>query len=191
MRLFIAVNFPADFRDQLYREAEPVRQAAQYIRARWLPAEQLHVTVAFLGEQPEGRIADIERSLESVGQSMPAFDIELHGVGTFPNWQRPRVLWIGSSESTELQTLAAAVAQACRKLGIEIEKRPFHAHVTLARLDTGVPRAAIKTLEEAARTLTFRARARVMSIDLMRSSLGNNGSVHERVQQVLLNETGL
>ena len=132
MRLFIAIDLPAE-----------IKQALGQLRcdlpgARWVAAAQIHLTLAFLGEVEEARVAPLVTELARI--HLPPFTLDLTGPGCFPHRQRPRVLWVGLTPQPLLTQLAAAVQEALFVCGFPLEERPFSPHLTLARLKFPAPR---------------------------------------------------
>jgi 2'-5' RNA ligase len=129
MRLFIALDINDVIRERIVRFVEGVSGFAA--DARWARPESLHVTLKFIGEQPEPMLEEIKRALGAV----VAGGVTLHfrGYGFFPTAKAPRVFWIGIEAGPELATLAAAVDQQTALLGIPREERGFSPHLTLAR----------------------------------------------------------
>lgn len=119
-RLFVAVEVPrvtvAGIREP--RDASP-----------------MHVTLKFLGDVEEGRVSEIARALGEALSGTAGGPATLQGVGVFPSAERPRVLWVGVGEGKSLLTrLGDQVENALSGLGFPREDRPFHPHVTLARI---------------------------------------------------------
>jgi 2'-5' RNA ligase len=126
MRLFIAIDLPdpiLDGLDLLFR-AVPV--------GRPCSREQLHLTLFFLGDVPEKDCPPLIEALRSV--KIPAFALRMEGVGCFPSPHRPRILWAGLSFPAGLHQLKKQIDSALLPLGFAPEKRPFHPHLTLARI---------------------------------------------------------
>ncbi len=98
MRLFIAVNLPAAVRDAIYADAEPLRAATNAIR--WVSPAALHVTLKFLGEQDESLVAPLRDVLETVVPTHAAISVRTTEVGAFPNFRRPRVVWVGMTSDS-------------------------------------------------------------------------------------------
>jgi RNA 2',3'-cyclic 3'-phosphodiesterase len=184
MRLFIAVNFPNDLRARWGADTAPLRSAAPALR--WVSSAQMHLTVAFLGEQPETVVDGLRATLDAATTGRAPLSLEIQGIGAFPNWRRPRVVWLGIVPAPPLLALAEAVARGCRALGIPEEERPFHPHITLARIDGRVPPHRVRQLAEAARTVTDRSMGEVQSLDLMASTLGPGGAKHAVLYRALL-----
>jgi 2'-5' RNA ligase len=130
-RLFVAVSLSADAVAALAELARAGDAAAEGNNVRWLPQENLHVTLHFIGDTPEERVGDAEAALEGL-PGREAIDLKLNHVGTFPNPKRPRVLWAGFDEGTEaLRALAGHVSGALVDAGFPEPDKPFRAHVTL------------------------------------------------------------
>ncbi len=129
MRLFIALDIDDEIRERIVRFVEGVSGFAP--DARWAKPESLHVTMKFIGEQPEPILEEIKRALGSVAASEVA--LQFRGYGFFPTAKAPRVFWVGIEAGPELATLAAAVDQQTARLGIPKEERAFSPHLTLAR----------------------------------------------------------
>lgn len=126
MRLFIAIELPAELKEILAKLRRDLPGA------RWVLAEQMHLTLAFLGEKEEGSIERLCAELARI--HLPPFILTLTSLGCFPNRQRPRVLWVGLAPQARLTNLVAAVQSALLLCGLPVEERPFSAHLTLARL---------------------------------------------------------
>ena len=127
MRLFVAINFPDSVKDQLLGWRLPLRGA------RWVEPDQMHVTLAFLGEQPTNVYREVCDSLE--GLEFSPFELRFQSVDFFGSKKAPRTLWADVCPSPELLTLQKKVSKHCRALGIKIESRRFRPHLTLARLN--------------------------------------------------------
>jgi 2'-5' RNA ligase len=134
LRAFVALFPPPEARHALAEATAALR--ARGLGMRWTAAEQLHLTLSFLGEIDPGRGAEYEAALHGALASVPAAGeaSRWSALGTFPPAGAVRVLWAGiTGGDAALRALAAAVATALRPLGHEPEPRPFTPHVTLAR----------------------------------------------------------
>ena len=129
MRLFIALDIDDAIRDRIARFEQGVSDFAP--GARWAKPESLHVTLKFIGEQPEPMVDQIKHALTSVSAS--AVDIHLQGYGFFPTAKSARVFWIGMEAGPQLAALAATIDEKMSSLGIPKENRAFSPHLTLAR----------------------------------------------------------
>lgn len=129
MRLFIALDIPADIRARLTEYMERARALAP--EARWARVEGLHVTLKFIGHVDDARVDQIKAALKSI--KIAPFEVNLAGVGFFPNPNAARVFWAGVDGGDHLPRLASTIDAALEKLGFECEIKPYHPHLTLAR----------------------------------------------------------
>ena len=125
-RLFVAIDFPTATRDRLAGLCRGVPGA------RWVPPEQLHLTLRFIGEVDGPTFHDVAEALDAV--HLPCFELELKGVGHFPPSGEPRVLWAGIAPADSLSRLRNAIERALHDAGVAPDTRRFTPHVTLARL---------------------------------------------------------
>jgi 2'-5' RNA ligase len=127
MRLFTAIDLPAEMLEKLSEFPERLRPLA---KLHWSPMENLHITTKFIGEWPEGRFEEMKKELGSVKIASP-IRISVRGVGSFP-----RAFWAGVDGGEPLANLARATDDAVERLGVAVEKRPYTPHLTLARAKT-------------------------------------------------------
>ncbi len=124
-RLFVAMDPPEEVRGVL----AGIRFDLPGIR--WLPPEQFHLTLRFLGEVPQDRVGSVAEVLAGVSGYEAVVGLE--GIDAFPSVRRPRVLVIRLSEAPDLRALQVDVENAVVDLGFPPEDRPFTSHITLAR----------------------------------------------------------
>ncbi len=129
MRLFVALDIDDAVRQRIARFMEGVEGFAP--DARWAKPETLHVTLKFIGEQPEAAVEGIKDALAKVTSEI--MEINFRGHGFFPSAKSARVFWVGMDAGPELGALAAAVDNKMATLGIPKEDRAFSPHLTLAR----------------------------------------------------------
>jgi 2'-5' RNA ligase len=132
IRLFTAIDIPSAVRTRLTFLQGGVPGA------RWSPAENLHLTLRFIGEVDEATANDIDDMLD--GLRLPAFELTLKGAGEFGG-RDAHSLWIGVAPSEPLHRLAAKIESALQRMGLEAETRKYTPHVTIARLrDAPLPK---------------------------------------------------
>lgn len=131
MRLFIALSLPEEVREVLASICGGVPGA------RWLPPENLHLTLRFLGEVDNHLAADVDDMLHGIDGR--GFDLTIAGVGVFTEGRRVNLLWAGVQANEALTRLQGKVDQAVVRAGVAPERRKFRPHVTLARgrIETG------------------------------------------------------
>ena len=125
-RLFVGLGLP----DTLTRAAGELQGGLR--GARWLDADGLHLTLAFIGEVDPSAQRRIEDALARV-EAPPLAAVALHGLGHYPPRGAPRALWAGASPARELGSLARAVRRALNRAGFPPEQRKFAPHITIAR----------------------------------------------------------
>jgi len=136
LRLFVAVDVPQDVRDALARQVAALHPLLP--EARWVPPENWHVTLTFLGRTWPRLVGWVREQLAAVAAGTAPIETSVRGVGAFASWRRARVLWVGLAPDGEVCGLEASVADALAR-EFRPEKRAFTPHLTLARLDPPVP----------------------------------------------------
>lgn len=130
MRLFTGLSLPASAEEQLGALLARLRAASP--GQNWTPQANLHITVKFVGEFPDARLAELKSALAALPRSAP--QVTLRGLGWLPNPHRPRVLFVPVRASEALAALARSTDEALGALGVAREPREYQPHVTLARI---------------------------------------------------------
>jgi RNA 2',3'-cyclic 3'-phosphodiesterase len=177
MRLFVAVDIPAEVRAAISAAVAKLRPAAP--KARWVRIEGLHVTLKFIGETPEENVGAIGSALTAVPPCAP-IDVRFRGLGFFPNPRRPRVFWAGVEAGPKLAALAASVDAALNPLGAPGEERAFAPHLTLARFDPPHAQEALHAAIEKSGPLEFGS-ATAAEFHLYQSVLKRGGAEYTRL----------
>jgi 2'-5' RNA ligase len=139
----VAIDVAEDVRAAMRRRLARLRSLLP--GSRWVDPDQAHLTLVFLGPQPEERLPALRDALAEVFARYPAMPLRLHGGGTFPQGRPARVAWVGVKGPPELQPMQHDVADAAASLlDWEPEKRPFHPHVTLTRCNPTWPRQLVE-----------------------------------------------
>jgi 2'-5' RNA ligase len=175
VRLFLAINLTPEVRHTIAEAAAPLKALAPELS--WVKEDKIHLTVKFLGEQPEEMAAKVTEAMRSVGTRNRTIDVEIGGVGAFPNFRRPRVVWIGVTPDPKLELLHHDVESACESLGLPVDGKPFRPHLTLARVKSRAtdPRA-LRDLASAAKEVAYVEEVVIDAVDLMESELTTSGS---------------
>lgn len=168
-RLFVSLELPPAFAQLL------VRLNPRLSGVRWLAAEQMHLTLAFLGNVEAAAEEKLRTHL--AGIHFTAFFLPLRAIGTFPSKGRPNVISIGVGHGhPHLFQLHKRVTDAALAAGLEPELRTWHPHITLARCQN-VSAQSLHPFVRAQADFDG-GLARIDSFQLTSSRLGADGSVY-------------
>jgi 2'-5' RNA ligase len=169
LRLFVGIALPPELKLRLSI------MAGGLPGAKWVDGGNLHLTLRFIGEVDEGLARDVDAALLQV--RVPAFDLELAGVGQFGAGEKTRSLWVGVERNERLLQLRDKVEHALMRVGVAPEMRKYAPHVTLARFKY-VHAARVQDFIE--RNALFRAPPfRVEHFSLIASYLTKGGPIYE------------
>jgi 2'-5' RNA ligase len=175
VRSFVAVPLPETIQADIFAAAQELARALPDIK--WSrKAENLHITVKFLGSVDEAKLAALAGELAEAVAPLPRFRLELRGMGAFPSPRKANVVWAGVEDVARgLTAVAAAVESVGERFGVPREQRAFTGHVTVGRskgrgVDAG---AALERL----RSRAFGATT-VDEVHLYESRLGGEGSTY-------------
>ncbi len=159
MRTFIAIELPAIVRAQVTLLQNQLRaQLRTHHIANcfsWTAPEKIHLTLRFLGETTEAQCAQLAQGLAPIVAQQPPMHLALQGMGCFPNFRSPNVLWLGISGAlAELGRLQMQVEHLAQASGFAAERRPFAPHLTIARVQRNVDHVQQRKAGEALRLFT-------------------------------------
>ena len=168
MRLFVALALPAALKAQLALLAGGIPGA------RWVPPENYHLTLRFIGEVEGWQAQEVDDALAAI-RARP-FELSLCGLGTFEKAGRIQALWVGVERTEGLSFLQSKVETALQRIGLEPERRRFAPHVTLARTEKAPPEKLIGFVQ--AHNLFRAPPMTVESFTLYSSRLGKEQAVY-------------
>ncbi len=183
LRCFIAVEVPGPLKEAVARITEVLKKCRADVR--WVPAENVHLTLKFLGETEESMVVRICDALSERLSSYPPFYINISGVGCFPDIRRPRIIWVGIEESLALKELAGAVESVLADLGYPAEDRAFSPHLTIGRVRalkgiTGMMKDLEKLVDYSFGSMEVRR------VSLMKSELRPAGAEYSSLAEIHL-----
>lgn len=148
LRAFIAIELPDTVRATL-RQVQNRFQAYRF-KIRWVKAENIHLTLKFLGNIGIDAVEKVHQAITEETENRDPFNLQTKGVGVFPGVKRPKVLWAGLSGNIEhLASLQQAVDGRLAKIGFAREQRKFKGHLTLGRIKGRVnPRQLVDAMEQ-------------------------------------------
>lgn len=183
LRCFIAVALPGPLKNAVGEVIRKLGESGADIK--WVPDENLHLTLKFLGETGEGRLEEIKGALHKKLSPYAPFYIKIGGVGYFPGGKNPRVIWVGIEEPGSLADIYTDIENVMVKFGYPREGRPFSPHLTIGRVRSPKRVAeVIKRLEEF-RTVAFDEFV-VKGVSLMKSELKPGGAEYSGLAEISL-----
>ncbi|NLF13911.1 MAG: RNA 2',3'-cyclic phosphodiesterase [Anaerolineaceae bacterium] len=189
LRTFIAIDLSPELRANLGDLQDRLRGELGRGSVRWVQPQGIHLTLKFLGDTPREQLDAIQRALTRAAATAEPFTISAGGVGCFPNTRQPRVVWVGLEEASgALLRLRNAVESEVSPLGFPIEKRPFHPHLTLGRVQRGASSGDARRVGQvvAATTTGDLGEMAVSTVSFIKSDLRPSGAVY-----TTLSEAGL
>ena len=179
MRAFLGISIPED----LKKEIVAFQRRFSKFDIKFVEPENLHFNMKFFSEIGEEQISELKVLLEEVCKQFEPFEIEIKGVGAFPNPIYIRVLWLGVSNGRqELTGLAETIQESIKSIGFQPEK--FTPHMTLGRVRTGREKDEIKRIMDSDDFLI--GRMKVEEITLFQSKLTPSGPRYDKVFSVHL-----
>lgn len=134
IRTFIAIELSDEIHQKIKEIQSEIRSSIQS-RISWSKPENIHLTLKFLGDVSLDKIESIKKNLKKVGRMHSPFEMSFGGIGTFPNFRRPRVIWLGVDRGAEqVIKIVSSIEMAMKKLGFQPERRKFTPHLTLGRV---------------------------------------------------------
>jgi 2'-5' RNA ligase len=190
LRTFIAVEIPPQVQKKIGQATEPLRKSIGASLVRWVPVQNIHLTLKFLGDVSPASVDILSQMLRAEADSCPAFDMEISGLASFPSLRRPRVLFIGIQAPAELEALYHSIDSACARLGYESEGRDFSPHLTLGRVKqdaSALDQQRIRRVLEETKIDSL-GTARVNSVHLYKSDLKPTGSAYTQIYSAPLKQ---
>jgi len=189
IRTFVAVEIGEAIRRAAAKLIEELRTASADVT--WVAPHNMHLTVKFLGDVAAERIPQISATVAEAVAGVRAFDLEVRGVGAFPNVPRPRTIWIGTGAGeAQLAEVAEGLESALAKLGFAREGREFRGHLTLGRIRH--PGPALATLSQMLHEragLEF-GQTTIREVVVFSSQLERGGPIYEALSRAALAEVG-
>ena len=188
IRSFIAIELPEEVKRGLAKLRRELERA-EHTFVKWVNPEGIHLTLKFLGNIPSKQVAELTKAVEEATRGISPFNLEISGLGAFPNLKQPRVLWVGiGGEIGKLSSLQQNIDSALAPLGFTKEDRPFVPHLTLARIRQGASPVERRSFGELAMSTNFETSypLDVKSINLMRSQLTPTRAIYTCLSVVKL-----
>ncbi|MBI9048540.1 MAG: RNA 2',3'-cyclic phosphodiesterase [Anaerolineaceae bacterium] len=186
-RLFIAAELPDALIENIHLVVKTQWPVA-YKGIKWIPLDQYHLTLKFLGDTPIDLIPAIRKICEKSVKPGLSFPIEISGFGVFPDQNHPTVLWAGIQPAHALIDFQKSLDKSLNQINIPQEKRPFKPHLTLARIKDFFPKQKLPQLlsplqngSQVLQLSTF-----IQKITLFESQLSKQGPVYQALWTQLI-----
>jgi len=171
VRCFIAIDIPPSVKRKIYELITVINERG-YINKKdikWVKPENLHITLAFLGNLPVEEISLLCDIITNVSKTNSPFEINLEGLGFFPNIRQPKVFWIGINRSASLFDLKRQIDVKLQQAGINYDKKPFSPHITIARFKNTIE------IKKQIFDIAFKDEFKVNELHLIKSDLFKEG----------------
>jgi RNA 2',3'-cyclic 3'-phosphodiesterase len=145
VRTFIALDLPVEIRDKLSEIIRHLKVANPPI-VKWANPQNIHLTLKFLGDTPVESLPAIKSLIQEAAKGFSSFPAAISQLGSFPNVQHPRVVWVGLKIPPELNQLQNIIENQLGLLGFSAEDRPFKPHLTIGRVNQGAAPQAVSLL---------------------------------------------
>jgi len=181
VRTFVAIVLEPEVLHALERVQERLRALDGGHACRWIGTEGIHLTLHFLGGVPEERLQQVLDAVARGCQGFAPIDIDIVGLGCFPDTRQPRIVWAGvREEAGRLAGLQRAIGRELGHAGYPPERRPYTPHLTIGRVRRDSTRADVAALGRsvAAQPQELIAAMRAASVHVIRSDLHPSGAVY-------------
>ena len=189
LRTFIAIELDEPLRLAIGRVQTKFKRQAPPGSVKWVAPDGIHLTLKFLGDTPASRVPAIVAALRAACASFQPFEFAVEGRGCFPNFRRPRVVWVAVRDRGQmLARLQAAIEQHVAPLGWPSEERGFSPHLTLGRVAPhadATAQAAVGQMVERAVVEQIGGQ-RVAAVSLIRSDLQPAGALYTPLVHIAL-----
>jgi 2'-5' RNA ligase len=182
LRVFIAIEIPLPIRQAISAQTESLRGALGPL-VRWVPVENMHLTLKFIGDISPANVEMLEQTLTAETTGSAPFSMHIGGLGSFPTPRRARIIWIGIQAPAALESLQHGIESAAARLGYEPETRPFSPHLTIGRVRQPVRASDQQQVRAALEQTPVGAlgAAEISAVHLFKSDLQPTGSIYTRL----------
>ena len=183
LRAFLAAELPAPLQDTIQTATSGLRKTLGDELVRWVPIHNVHLTLKFLGDVSPSSLDLIKQMLTTEASQVQSFEVQIEGLGSYPNPRRPRVLWVGLIAPAALAALQHSIDAAAARLGFESEDRDYSPHLTIGRVRQNISASEqqkIRTALEGTRVGNLGA-AQVDAVHLFKSDLQPTGSLYTKL----------
>lgn len=176
IRTFIATKVHPE--QKLLDQLNEFKKQFKNERLNWVPAQNFHLTLRFLGETTHSQVLELDKKLELLSAQFKAFDIQILGTGSFGPKGNPRVIYSNIQFPDEMRILASEIEKVAVSIGFHEELKPFRPHLTLARIKNLNNRTQFLQAMNEMPQIKYQS-VRVTEFILYQSILGTEGPVYK------------
>jgi 2'-5' RNA ligase len=182
LRAFLAFEVSLEVRENLLKAEEELKGTGADVKL--VERENLHFTAKFLGEIPDSIVDEVDRRLR--GLALHKMEVDVRGLGAFPDDRKPRVIWagVGSEDFDIISKSAQEVIDALDGIG-EKDERPYHPHITLARVRSPRNIGAVELMLGADSSKDF-GTTPITMLKLKSSTLAPTGPTYRDIREYAL-----
>jgi 2'-5' RNA ligase len=190
IRAFIAINLSQEILERIEQVSLELRSRLEGVPIRWVPADNIHLTLKFLGNVSTANLEMLKEILGKVVTNHRECDISVGGIGAFPKPHNPRVIWVGMEVPQELVALQHNIEIETARLGYSREHRPFSAHLTFGRVSRNASAQDVHAIADVLESykVGFLGATRLKTVYLYRSDLKPDGAVYTPIYSASLGE---
>ena len=190
MRTFIAVDLPKETLEKIQEIIDYFKLQTPNRALKWVSTKNLHLTIKFIGEISPDILSQVKNMITSTLATQTAFNIGIEGLGMYPNPHKPRVVWLGISNTGPLIAIHNKLDAALKAVDIEPERRDYSPHLTIARVrrktDIDIVKAIGDTLSQF--KVDSLGTIRIDEVRLYQSKLTPEGPIYTPLLSVRLNQ---
>jgi len=183
LRAFIAIELPTAITEVLV-QAERALQTQCRAGVKWVPAQNMHLTLKFLGDVTLSQMPEVVAAVEHEAMATHPLHLAVATFGAFPNPSQPRVIWAGlAGDIEDLSSLAGRIDVRLRQMGFPLDTRPFAPHLTIGRVRQEVPVVDRRALGYAVAALPVAPGLEFLadSVHVVKSELRPEGAEYTRL----------
>jgi RNA 2',3'-cyclic 3'-phosphodiesterase len=180
LRAFLAVEIPADIQRLIQQGTASLQEALPKPLVRWVETKNLHLTLKFLGDVSTGDLEKFASSIELELVTQAPFIMSVAGLGVFPGYHQPRIIWAGLKAPKGLSSLQQSVEAIAVRTDFSPEERPFSPHLTIGRVGQGSTQADRSKIRETLESATLNSIGpfNVKTVTIFKSDLRPTGPVY-------------
>lgn len=189
MRIFIALDLTTEARKEIEKPLKNLGK--KHWKVKWEKPEKVHLTLAFFAHLDEEKLSCLKEICKKVSDDTASFKISFKGLGCFPDFDWPRIVWLGlKGDLKSLAALQQKLREGLKESDFKVEKRPFKPHLTLGRIKRAKARERreIGRQIKGMRKIDFKSEWPVDKLMIYESKCLAEGSVYRKLAEFLFNK---